>query len=316
AGGAAPARGGPSEVRGGPMGGMRGRRGGRGGGSWALRREYRSTYRDTLVNSEVVTTGRFWGEGRNAPPLRPQAGTASDPVEISIDQSLAAELGVALGDAITWDVQGAPVVSRVTSLREVDWARFEPNFFVVFHPGALERAPQSLVTLTRITDPAARGALQRRLAERFPNVTTVDLSLVQQALEALVDRVTLAVRFMALFSLVTGGVVLVASVRTSRFARLREGALLKTLGATRRQVLRVAFAEYLSLGTLATLVALGLASGAGWAIARWVFEQPFAVPVMPFAILAVVLAGGTVLVGLANSLEVVRKTPLAVLRGE
>ena len=196
-----------------------------------------------------------------------------------MEQGLAAELGVAVGDEIVWDVQGVPVPTRVGSLREVDWARFEPNFFVVFAPGALEAAPQSFVTLTRIPDPAARGRFQRRLAERFGNVSTLDLSLLQEALERLVERVVLAIRFMAFFSLGVGVLVLVGALATSRFQRVREGALLRTLGATRGQVFRVVLAEYLSLGLLASAVALSLATAAGWALARFVFEGSFSLPV-------------------------------------
>ncbi len=126
---------------------------------------------------------------------------AAGPTQISIERDLARELGVGLGDEIVWDVQGVPLTTRVASLREVDWARFEPNFFVVFAPGALETAPQTYVTLTRVEGAAERGALQRRIAERLPNVTTVDLSTVQETLERLIDRVVLAIRFMALFTL-------------------------------------------------------------------------------------------------------------------
>jgi putative ABC transport system permease protein len=230
--------------------------------------------------------------------------------------ALAHELGVGVGDEIGWDVQGVSLRSRITSLRSVDWARFEPNFFVVFAPGALERAPQSLVALTRIPDPAARGRLQRRIAERLPNVSALDLSVLQDALERLVDRVATAIRFMALFSLGVGVLVLVGALAASRFQRVREGALLRTLGATRTQIFRVVLAEYLSLGALATLVALVLAGVAAWALARFVFEGSFTVPVVSMGALAVGVVVLTIGVGLANSLDVVRRTPLEILREE
>lgn len=269
--------------------------------AWVFRREYRSTYRDSVVASEKVVSGRWFR--RNEP-------TAS----ISVEQGLAGELGVRVRDEIVWDVQGVSVVSRVSSLREVDWARFEPNFFVVFAPGVLEKAPQTFVTLTRIESPAERGRFQRRLAEGFGNVSTLDLSLLQQALERLVDRVVLAVRFMALFSLAVGALVLIGALAASRFQRVREGALLRTLGATRAQVFRVVLAEYLSLGLLASLVALLLAAAAGWALARFVFEGSFTLPLFQMAVLTLTVVGTTVIVGLANSREVVNRAPLEVLR--
>ncbi|HEU4827715.1 MAG TPA: FtsX-like permease family protein [Gemmatimonadales bacterium] len=271
---------------------------------WTLRREYRSTYRDSLTDSERLIEGSWW------------SGGSGSPVEISVEQELALDLGVEIGDEIVWDIQGVPLASRVRSIRTVDWARFEPNFFVVFAPGALERAPHSIVTLARIDDPALRGRLQRIVAERFPNVTSLDLTMLQAAIEQLVGRVSLAIRFMALFSLITGVLVLVGAIATSRYQRVREGALLKTLGATRSQVLRVVFAEYLALGLLAATAAVGLSAAAGWALARFMFEVPFAFPVEAIAGVIGLTSLLTVCVGVWGSVEVIRKTPLEVLRAE
>ncbi|HZA97389.1 MAG TPA: FtsX-like permease family protein, partial [Gemmatimonadales bacterium] len=271
-------------------------------GAWALRREYRSTYRDTVVASERIVEGTW------------TRAETRGPAPISIEQELARELDVAVGDEIVWDVQGVSLPSRIASVREVDWARFEPNFFVVFAPGALDRAPQTLVTLTRIVSPGTRGAFQRQIAERFPNISTLDLSLLQESLERLVTRVALAVRFMALFSIGVGILVLIGALATSRFQRVREGALLRTLGATRSQIFTVVLAEYLALGLFASVVAVLLAVVAGWALARFVFEGPFSLPVIPLGGLVLGVIALTILVGLANSREVVRRTPLEVLR--
>ncbi len=276
---------------------------GPGSGSWAFRREYRSTYRDTLVASERLAAGRWWGKRESVPA-------------ISLESGLAQELEVGLGDEIVWDVQGIQIPTRITSLREVDWARFEPNFFVVFEPGSLEGAPHTLVTLTRIERPEARGSFQRRLAERLPNVTTLDLSVVQEALERLVDRVVLAIRFMAAFTLVTGTLVLIGALATSRFQRIREGALLRTLGATRSQLFRIVLAEYFALGAMAAAVAAVLSAAAAWALAKWVFEGRFSPQPISLAALVLGVVALTVVVGLVNSREVIRRTPLEVLRGE
>ncbi len=279
-----------------------GETGERASNAWVFRREYRSTYRDSLVGSERVVAGAWDGRGA--------------PARISVERDLAAELGVEIGDEIVWDVQGVSIPTRVGSLREVEWARFEPNFFVVFAPGTLEAAPQTFVTLTRIEDPGERGRFQRRLAERFGNVSTLDLSLLQESLEQLVERVVLAIRFMALFSLAVGVLVLIGALATSRFQRVREGALLRTLGATRGQVFRVVLAEYLALGLLAATVAVGLAAAAGWGVARFVFQGPFGLPLIPMSSLTLLIVAVTVLVGLANSRDVVRRPPLEVLRDQ
>jgi putative ABC transport system permease protein len=274
-----------------------------GPGNWAVRREYRSTYRDSLVASERLVAGRWWTPGARV-------------AQISMEQDVARELGVGVGDEVVWDVQGVPLTTTIASLREVNWARFEPNFFVVFAPGALESAPQMALLLTRVPTAAERGALQRRIVERQPNVTSLDLSNVQATLERLIDRVVLAIRFMALFTLGTGALVLVGALATSRFQRIREGALLRTLGATRAQLFRIVLSEYLALGGLAAVVALGLAGVAGWAVERFFFDGGFTLPPLPFAGLGAAVVALTVAVGLANSRDVLRRPPLEVLRGE
>jgi putative ABC transport system permease protein len=237
-------------------------------------------------------------------------------VAISVEAGLAGELVVGVGDTLVWNIQGILVYSVIASLREVNWARFEPNFFVVFAPGALEDAPQSWVTMIRVTDPAARGRIQRTLAERAPNVTSVDLGEVQRAIESVVSRVVMAIRFMALFSLATGAIVLIGAVATSRWQRVREGTLLRTLGATKRQVLVILSVEYAALGIAAAVVAAGLAGAAGWALARWVFDASFVLPVLPMLGLAAGLVVLTTVVGLWSSLEVLERPPLEVLRAE
>jgi putative ABC transport system permease protein len=280
---------------------------GGGGAGWALRREYRSTYRDTLVASERVVAGRWW------------TGPASDTsaaLEVSLEEEIAAELGVTVGDEIVWDVQGVPVTSRVANLRVVDWARFEPNFFAVFRSGGLERAPQMFATLVRLDDPARRGTLQRQVAERFPNVTSVDLGTIQVAVDGILDRVSLAIRFMAAFSLATGAIVLMGAIATTRFQRLREVVLLKTLGASRRQVLRIVLVEYLALGGLAVGMAVFLSAAAGWALARWVFEAGYALPGPRLLGLTSGVVGLTILIGLWHSADILRRPPLEALRND
>lgn len=275
---------------------------GEGERGWAVRREYRSTYRADLVGSEKLVAGK-WFETTEATPA------------VSLEVSIASELGVTIGDSITWDVQGVPVPTIVRSIREVDWARFEPNFFAVFQPGALEQAPQTAVLLIRVVDPDARGRIQRDVAEHFANVTTIDLATVQQTVERLVNQVVLAIRFMALFSLATGAVVLAGAIATSRFQRTREAALLRALGATTQQVVRIAFAEYLALGLLSAIVGVGLSLGSAWLLGRFVFETPFAAPAA-LAGLFLAVAFGAVAIGMLNSADVARRRPLEVLRTE
>jgi putative ABC transport system permease protein len=291
--------------------GRRGRGPGNGGGpsGWALRREYRSTYRDTLTPTEKLVAGRWWGPNVN----HPDSGKAA---VVSLDSDIATELAVKLGDEMVWDVQGTEIRTKVANLREVDWGRFDTNFFVVFQGGVLEGAPQMFVTLVRADSATVRGALQRRVAERFPNVTAIDLSQVQQALDGILNKGALIVRFLALFSLVTGTIVLIGAVSASRLQRIREAVLLKTLGATRAQVLRILVVEYVALGVMAALASVVLASAAGWALAKWLFKAPFSLPAVELGGLTLLLISLTLAVGLWNSAEMLKRAPLAVLREE
>jgi putative ABC transport system permease protein len=295
---------------------------------WALRREYRNTYRDTLVESEALVAGRWWDDDRAPDPAEAQyprtAGDGArhadrqsrepDVCRISVEEDLAAELHAGLGDRITWNVQGTLIETEIASLRRVNWARFEPNFFVVFEPGALENAPQNIVLLARVNDPMERAVIQRDLVLQYANIAVVDLTLVQQTLDRILGSVSLAIRFMALFSIAAGLVVLVGAIATSRFQRMRESALLKTLGASRAQVARIVATEYCAIGLVGALAGMLLAGAAGWALTRFLFEVPFRLPAVPLAALGLGAAVATTAVGLANSVRVFRSTPLAVIR--
>ncbi len=280
---------------------------------WALRREYRNTYRDTLVASEELVAGAWWETARDG---ERRQGTATSNVlpRISVEVDLAGELGVQIGDRITWDVQGVQIETRIANRRRVTWARFEPNFFVVFQRGVLDNAPQSFVVLTRVADRTLRAEMQRDLVLCYPNVAALDLTLVQETLDSVLGSVSLAIRFMALFSIASGMLVLVGAIATTRFQRMRESVLLKTLGASRRQILGITLTEYSALGALAGLTGVLLAAVAGWALMRFFFDVPFRLPALPLGGLAVAAGLITTIVGLANSWHVLGGTPLAVIR--
>ena len=277
---------------------------------WALRREYRNTYRDTLVSSEELIAGAWWDEPRPEP-----APGAEPPLpRISLERDVADELQVEVGDRVTWDVQGVRLETQIASVRRVDWARFEPNFFAVFEPGVLESAPQIFVTLGRIDGDARRAEVQRDLVQRYPNISALDLSLVQEAIDTILGSVAVAVRFMALFSIASGMIVLIGAIGTSRYQRLRESVLLRTIGARTQQVTRILATEYLALGTLAALTGLLLAAVAGWALVTFFFEMTFRLPLLPLLGLGLATVVITILVGLLSSRDVMRRAPLAVMR--
>ncbi len=281
---------------------------------WAVRRLYRNTSRAELSDTEELVAGRWWGEGA-AGDRSADGDNGDDPPDgLSLDADLADDLRVGIGDRITWDVQGVPVTTTVENLRQVDWERFDINFLVVAEPGVFDQAPRSYLGLARIVDPNARARMQRNLVLSLPNVSVLDLALIQEALDTILGRVGGAIRFLALFIALAGVVVLVGSLSTSRYQRMRESALLKTLGARRAVVRQVLLAEYTSLGMLAGLAGALLGVLSAWALVVFFFELDFHLPLGRVAGVWLLVVALTVVTGLANSRGVLRRKPLATLR--
>jgi len=273
--------------------------------TWAHRREYRSTFRGSLTDSETVIEGAFTGSYDGV-----------GPIPISMEAEVARELDVAVGDPVVWDIQGIELPSVVTSIREVDWRRMQTNFFAVFPEGSLDRAPAWYVMMTRVDSEEASARVQRSVVRAQPNVSSIDLALVLEVFDAIFSRIAFVARFMALFSILTGLVVLAGAVLISRFQRIEESVLLKTLGASRRTVVRIMSVEYLVLGIVASLTGILLALGAGWLISSFVFEADLVVPGG-----SILLIMGSVLVltlgiGHVNSRGVYDRSALDVLRSE
>lgn len=272
---------------------------------WIFDREYRITYRDTLIETEKVIEGQWHGE------------KAKDGVNyISLATNMAEDMHAKVGTKLVFNVQGVPVETVVSSIREVDFTRVQTNFMVVFPSGLLEKAPQFHVVVSRTQSSAQSAAFQRALIKDFPNVSVVDLTQILQSVDEILKKLTFVVRFMALFSILTGLLVLVSALAMSRYHRIRESVLLRTLGAGRRQIMLINLVEYTILGALAALTGLILAVAGAWALAYFQLETPFSVRWQPALILwgAVVLA--TVVIGLWTSRRAVNYPPLEVLRQE
>lgn len=278
---------------------------------WAHEREYRVTYRDHLTESETIVEGEFVGEVEGDPLQSDRA------VPISVEAEIAREeLNVGIGDTLTFDVQGRLVTTYVSSLRRVDWQRIGTNYFVVFPEGVLERAPQMHVILSRTSSDEASARVQRRVVQDYPNVSAIDLSLILSTFQDLFGRLAYVVRFMALFSILTGLIVLAGAVVVSRYQRAEESVLLKTLGASRRTVFQIMTVEYLFLGVFAAATGILLALVAAWSLSYFVFEGPFVVA--PWALVAAfgVVTVLTISIGLWNSRGLYDRPPLEVLRTE
>lgn len=273
---------------------------------WILSHEFRTTYRDTMIGSEKLIEGE-WIK---------RADTNDGPIPISLSDNVAEDALVSLGDTLLFNVQGKLMTTVVGSIREVDWARMQLNFSVLFPSGVLENAPQFHVLTTNAPDKKSSANLQRELVRKFPNVSIIDLRQVVTLVENILDKISWVITFMAFFSILTGIIVLIGSVRNSKYQRIRESVLLRTLGAQSRQIVKINALEYLFLGVLGSGVGVLLSLVSSFLLAYFVFDTPFIPSWVPFV---VVLPGITLLVlfiGLFNSKGVLNSPPLEVLRKE
>ena len=273
---------------------------------WVFRREYRVSYRDTLNKNEEVMEGTWHGD-------QPK----NDSIFISISERLAEGSNAKIGTKIVWNVQGALIETYVGSIRKrMELANTQARFFVLFPSGVLERAPQFYFLLSRAENPQQSADFQKELVKRYPSVLSGDFSQVLKAVDEIIGKVSFVIRFMALFSILTGLLVLISSVVLSKYQRIQESVLLRTLGAKSRQILMINALEYFMLGALATLTGIGLAFLGSYLLATFLFEIPFTPNLLPPLWLFLSITGLTVLIGLLNSREVLTKPPLEVLRKE
>lgn len=273
---------------------------------WALNREYRSTYRDSLVETETLEEGEFVGE----------FNTFGEPVPISVSTDLMGDLGAEIGDTLVWDVQGIPIESYITSTRLVNWQTPQPNFFVVFPSGILEQAPQFFATTVNTTSKDISLKLQRDIVLAYPNVSAIDVGQIVGTLREFLDRVTFVIQFIGLFSIITGLIVLAGSAATSRFQRIRESVLLRTLGAKQNQVVRIQIIEYAFLGIIAAFIGLLLSLGSTALIGYFYFDIEFVPNFTILAVEVVILIALVLFIGLMNTRGIHSKPPLEILRQE
>jgi len=273
--------------------------------NWAITREYRVTYRDSLHHSEKLLEGSIH-EKKNA----------RDSVWVTISEGMLDNLDVKVGDSLVFDVQGVPVKAFIAGVREVDWPKDPPNFIFVFPTGVLENAPQIFVTATRVDDPAQANRFQQALVMEFPNVSLLDLRLILTTVNELFDKLGLIIRFLALFSIVTGLVVLAGAVINSKFLRIKENVLLRTIGARTKQITRITLIEYAYLGLFSALTGMALSLGGGFLLTKYFFEITFAFDWVELLVISVGVVILTVAIGWFNSREVISTPPLQILRKE
>jgi putative ABC transport system permease protein len=276
-------------------------------GRGSLAREYVITYRDYLQPNETIASGRFWGQG-----TKPSAP------EVSIEQGIRERFGIDVGDTVRFDVLGRIVSATVTSVRTVDWRDSRTGgFMFVFSPGVFEAAPHMSVAFFKgPLDVKERAELQHQVAVGFPNVSVIDLREVLEMVERVLSNVTLAISVVGALVLLSGCLILVGAVAMTKFQRVYEAAIFKTLGATTRMLASMLVLEYGLLGLVAGTVGSLGAIALSWGVCRYVFDIAWR-PAPSVNALGVLLASALVaVVGAAASLDVLRRKPLGALRAE
>lgn len=273
---------------------------------WALNREYRVTYRDHLTEAETIIDGEWTAEAEGIDTVVP----------ISISEQIRDELRIETGDTLGFNIQGVPVATVVGSIRQVDFQRPEPNFFVVFPAGVLEAAPQFYATTVRANHDGGIFGIQQAVVDRYPNISAIDISIALASVQEFLDQVALAIQFMALFSILTGFIVLASSIAISRKQRTKESVLLRTLGAEKSQVGSIQTIEYALLGLLASLTGLMLALVASWGLATFYFDLTFVPDFSTLGLITLAITLTAIVIGWSGSRHIFKHSPLEILRLE
>ncbi|MCB0669541.1 MAG: FtsX-like permease family protein [Saprospiraceae bacterium] len=273
---------------------------------WAIHRESRVTYRDSLDSNEELVRGDF----------RKTGDGFKDTIFISLATAYAEAMDVDLGDEMEFNVQGTLLKTYVGSIRKIDNANMRARFLILFPPGVLEKAPQFHVLVTKSPSPQITAELRNDVVKTFPNVSIVDLGMVLETIREILAKVAYIIKFMAIFCILTGLIVLLSSLMLSKYQRIKESVLLRTLGASRSQINAINFIEYLFLGSLSALTGIIIALISSYVIARFQMDLDFIFNWMPVIVMFLSVVIFTVLIGILNSREVVNKPPLEVLRKE
>ncbi|BCB27810.1 inner membrane transport permease [Sulfurimicrobium lacus] len=265
-----------------------------------MEREFNLSSAERMQGDNQLFAGNWWRAGD------------PDAAQLSVEEGIAKTLGLKLGDKLSYQVAGQNFTARITSLRKVDWDSFRVNFFVIAPPALLERYPASYITAFYL--PPGQEMLLNDMVKAFPNLTVIDVAALMGHVRAMMDRVAAAVEFVFLFTLAAGLMALYAAIAATREERMYEAAVMRTLGASRRQLALSQLTEFALIGLLAGGVAAMAASGLGFFLATRVFHLPY--QFNPWLWLVALVAGGVgvTLAGWLGTRGVLRQPPLLTLR--
>ncbi len=268
-----------------------------------INREYRITYRDTLSRNEKL------GEGETQQ-------ISADSIFITMHDLHAERMEAKIGDEVVFDVQGTLVKTYIGGIRKIEFNRVETSFTIVFPTGTLEDAPQFHVLITRMPDNRTSAEYQQAIVNQYPNVSMIDLDLILKTVDQVLGQISFVIQFIAMFSILTGLIVLFSSILLSKYQRIQESVLLRTLGASRKQILYINALEYFFLGSLASLTGILLALLSTYLLAVYIFEIPYEISLLPSLFIYFIITLICILIGLFNSREILNKSPLEILREE
>ena len=270
-------------------------------GAWFLRGERGITYSMTLPEGSELVEGQWWAPDYAGPPL------------VSFDAEAAKTLGIGVGDTLTVSLLGREITARITSLRKINWETMGFNYIMVFSPGTVSAAPHSLAA-TITMDPRQDNQVTRALLAAFPGVSVIAVGEVIEQVGAIMTQMSAAIVAAASVAILAGIAVLVGAIAASRQARSYDSVILKTLGATRWQILGGQALEYGLLAMMLALVALALGSGAAWFVIVQIFDFTWS---PDWLIVLATLGGGALLtlgIGLAGSIPLLSVRPATALR--
>jgi len=226
-----------------------------------VNREFNLSWTETLQDDNLIVAGDWWGpEGRGKPLF-------------SVEQGLADELELKLGDSLTYNVAGQKFSAEISNLRTVDWESFRANFFVITPPGVMDNFPANYISGFYL--PESQTDILNRLVQQFPSITVLDVATILNQVRAIIERVILAVEYVFGFTLLAGLMVMYAAIHATLDERIREAAILRTLGARRSQLLGNIILEYAGLGLLSGLVAAVTAGMIGVMVADQIFDLTY-----------------------------------------
>lgn len=269
---------------------------------WFINREFVLTYRENPPSRDnTIIQGRWWNPEEAHLPL------------VSLEEDAARRLGAKLGSQLTIEIQGIPITAEVTSIRKVSWRNIRTNFYMIFSPGALAQAPITYVGTVSVARDKEL-ALQEAVVDALPNITALSTRDIVDTVESVVNKLLTLVDFMSGFAILSGLFILAGAIASTKFRRLKESAILKTLGAQRKVVASILGYEYAMLGAIAAVIGVLLSAGLSWAVMHYIVKADWHLRLVPMAWALVTAVILTTVTGILSSLDVLRNKPVHTLR--